>query len=208
MKPTPPPLPGPPLSKKQQVWFPDTSALVTLAVHTPLQQVVQKSLSGRTTVLAEAVVRELQGLTVAPPPLGKWARTALSQLDWLHKPIRLDSPQGTDLALALQERMASGRMLRHPMEHFGEAAIIALASRARRMSPIMLSDDHDARTLARDYRVTPVSTHRLLHMLVQRRRITPDEAQRFCDALADHGRGPTITAADFLAGRLGRVGKP
>jgi hypothetical protein len=47
---------------RQLVWFPDTSALVTLAVHPPLQRAVAATLSSHRRVLVEAVKAELQAL--------------------------------------------------------------------------------------------------------------------------------------------------
>ncbi|MGQ0776530.1 MAG: hypothetical protein ACT4NY_19245 [Pseudonocardiales bacterium] len=113
------------------MWFLDTSALVTLAVYPPLQQAVRVVLSQHSRVLVNAVVVELEGLAMTQLSVAVWAKTALGQLDWLGNPVRLDDPEGTDLAAALQEELAAGRSLKHDAEHFGEAAIIALASPAR-----------------------------------------------------------------------------
>ncbi len=118
---------------RRQVWFPDTSALVTLAVHLPLQQAVVATLSTHDRVLVDAVAAELHGLAATAGPVSGWAGTALKQLDWLGTPVRVDDPVGTRLAVELQEQIAGGRALSHPMQHYGEAAIISLASRARRV---------------------------------------------------------------------------
>jgi hypothetical protein len=109
----------------QQVWFLETSALVTLAVHLPLQQAVAATLSAHPRVLVKAVVTELEGLALTSDSTATWAGTALSQLGWLGQPVPLDDPAGVDLAARLQEEIAGSRPLKHPMEHFGEAAVIS-----------------------------------------------------------------------------------
>jgi hypothetical protein len=101
------------------VWFPETSALVTLAVHLPLQQAVVAVLSAHPLVLVKAVVAELEELAMTSDITATWAGAALSQLDWLPEPVPLDDPVGVELAVSLQEEIASGRPLKHPMEHFG-----------------------------------------------------------------------------------------
>ena len=48
-------------SAKRQVWFPDTSALVTLAVHLPLQRAVVATLSAHWLVLVKSRGRGTRG---------------------------------------------------------------------------------------------------------------------------------------------------
>jgi hypothetical protein len=67
------------------VWFPDTSALVTLGVHHPLQKAIEATLSAHRRVLVKAVAEELRGLASTTPPEAVWARVALGQLEWLGK---------------------------------------------------------------------------------------------------------------------------
>jgi hypothetical protein len=97
---------------KALVWFPDTSALVSLAVHLPLQQAVQATLSPHRRVLVTAVLAELQELARSTRTAA-WAGAALGQLDWLGEPVRLDDPDGTKLAVQVQEHIAAG--FRHPV---------------------------------------------------------------------------------------------
>jgi len=130
---------------KPAVWFPDTSALITLAVHEPLHAAVRAVLSRQRRVLVTAIVDELDSLSRARGSLADWARTALGQLDWLGRPVEVDVPVGTRLAASFQERLAGERPLRHCLEHYGEAAIVALACRARKFAPRLLSDDYGAR---------------------------------------------------------------
>ena len=131
---------------------------------------------------------------------------ALGQLGWLGKPVVLDSPSGTALASEIQLDLAAGRSLRHALEHWGESAIISLASRATHL--LMLSDDYDARIAAHVNGVEAMSVHKFLHMLIVNRRITAQEAAAFADALHDAGRSPDFTADELRSGRLKRVGEP
>lgn len=80
------------------VWFTDTSALVTLAVHPPLRRALVATLSSHDRVLVDAVVAELEGLAGTSGAVGAWAGTALKQLDWLGTPVPVDDPVGTRLA--------------------------------------------------------------------------------------------------------------
>lgn len=195
-------------SARPLVWFPDTSALVTLAVHPPLQRAVVAALSVHNLVLVESVVAELKGLAGTSGRAAVWAGTALGQLDWLGAPVRVDDPVGTRLAVELQELIAGGRPLVHEMQHFGEAAIISLASRARHLRPLMLSDDYDARVAAKNRDVEPFSVHKLLHLMISQGKITAAQASGYADALHAANRAQDYTAAELASGRLGRVGLP
>jgi hypothetical protein len=195
-------------SDRPQVWFPETSALVTLAVHLPLQQAVMATLSAHPLVLVKAVVTELEELAGTSDITATWAGTALGQLDWLGEPVSLDDPAGVELAVQLQEETAAGRPMRHSMEHFGEAAVISLASRARRMRPLMLCDDYNARVTASNHRVEPFSVHKLMHLMITQGKITATQAAAFADALDKAGRAHDYTAQELASGRLGRVGQP
>lgn len=193
---------------KDIVWFLDTSALITLAVHEPLHSAVIKALSNRKAVLMGAVVRELEDLTSTRAPVASWAKSALQQLEWLGQPVALDDPVGTDLAVAFQEEVSAGRPLTYPGQQYGEAAIVAAASRAQTVETRMLSDDYDARVLALNNGVTPLSVHRLLHTMIAAQRITVAEAASYAKALTDANRSSDYTADELKTGRLGRAGQP
>lgn len=195
-------------STRAQVWFPETSALVTLAVHLPLQQAVMATLSSHRRVLVRAVVTELEELATTSDITATWAGTALGQLDWLGEPVPLDDPVGVELAVQLQEEIALSRPLKHPMEHFGEAAVISLASRARIVRPLMLCDDYGARVAASSHNVEPFSVHKLLHLMIGQGKLTATDAATFADALDKAGRAKDYTAHELASGRLGRVGQP
>jgi hypothetical protein len=159
-------------------------------------------------VLVKAVVAELEGLACGVSPTASWARIALGQIDWLGEPVLVDDPVGTSLAQQYQEQVAAGRVLRHRLEHYGEAAIVALAGRAQHLAPRMLSDDYDARVLAKNNKVEPVSVHRLLFSMIANGAITDSTAAEFAGALHSAGRAPDYTAEELRTGRLGRVGHP
>lgn len=196
------------LPAKPVVWFPDTSALVTLAVHQPLHDAVVIALSNSRRILVKAVVAELEGLSQSTSHTAGWASRALKQLEWLGEPVRVDDPVGTELALQFQEQVAAGRPLKHDLEHYGEAAIVALASRARTVAPRILSDDYDARVLAKNNDVEPVSVHRLLFSMIAGGFISDVEAADFAEALRVAGRAQDYTAEELRIGRLGRAGRP
>jgi hypothetical protein len=195
-------------SAKPQVWFLDTSALVTLAVHNPLQRAVLATLSVHRRVLTTAVQEELRGLARTSSTSAEWADVALTQLEWLGEAVPLDDPAGTRLAVEIQEHIAAGRPLRHEMEHFGEASIISMASRAQTLRPLMLSDDYDARIAAKSRDVESMSIHKLLHIMIKQAKVTQAQAAGFADALYRAGRAQDYTAAELAAGRIGRVGLP
>ena len=90
----------------------------------------------------------------------------------------------------------------------GEAAIVALASRAQHLRPRLLSDDYDARILAHNHQVEPLSVHKLLTSMIAAGHVTPQTAARYADALRQAGRAGDYTADELQTGRLGRVGQP
>jgi hypothetical protein len=193
---------------RRLVWFPDTSALVTLAVHAPLHRAVVATLSTHHRVLLRAVVAELEDLAGSGDSAAPWAETALGQLDWLGEPVSLDDPVGTRLAAEIQLELAAGRALKHDSEHWGEAAIIALAARAQTVRPLMLSDDYNARVAALARGTNAYSVHKLLHQMIKQQRLAPAVAARFAEALTTAGRAQDYTADELASGKLGRVGQP
>ena len=122
--------------------------------------------------------------------------------------MHVDEPAGTRLVQRFQKEVAGTRPLKHDSEHVGEATIVALASRAHWLAPRMLSDDYDARVLAKNNNVEPASVHRLLSAMIATRKITDVEAARFAAALRDAGRAPDYTAEELRTGRLGRAWRP
>jgi len=175
---------------------------------TSLRQAVESVLSTHRRVLVRAVVIELEGLASTEPPIADWAAIALGRLEWLGKAVKLDDPVGTDLARTVQEELAVGRPLKHNTEHYGEAVIIALASRAQKLTPLMLSDDYDARFAAHSRRIRSFSVHRLIHMMLRQSKISEMQAEAFVNALFKAGRSQDYTVAELVSGRLGCVGRP
>jgi hypothetical protein len=72
----------------------------------------------------------------------------------------------------------------------------------------MLSDDYDARVLAKNNHVEPVSVHRLLFSMITSGIINDVEAADFAEALHVAGRAQDYTAEELRQGRLGRAGRP
>jgi hypothetical protein len=105
------------------VWWPDTSALITLAIIPGLRTAVVTQLTGsantRRVLLARAILAELQGLARSADPVGPHARTALGQLNWIHRTVTLDDPDGTERAKQFQLEVANGRPLERQTDHWG-----------------------------------------------------------------------------------------
>ena len=198
-----------PAPTKPQVWFPDTSALVTIAVHTPLGDDVRARMgaAGTRRVLLAAVVGELEDLAGSRSSDARWASKALSELAWLGAPVPLDD-LGQQLAVDFQEEIRGGRPLRHPAEHWGEAAILGLATRAQALTPLMFSDDYNARIAADSNGVKAVGVHKYLHLMVRARAMTAPRASAHAQALHAAGRHQDYTQQELVDGRLGRVGMP
>lgn len=194
---------------RRQVWFIDTSALITMAIHPPLQRYVVGILSKKHRILAKAIVDELAELARwADTPLRKWAKTAMEQLGWLGDAVLLDEPVGIRLAAQIQEELAAGRPLRHDLEHWGEAATIAIASRAQIVQPLFLSDDYNARVAAHTRGVKALGIHKLLHLLIKRGALSSSQAVDYSDALTAARRASDYTEKELIGGDLGRAGRP
>src|SRR5258708_1295782 len=118
---------------KALVWFPDTSALVTLAVQLPLQQAVQARLSAHRRVLVTAVVAELEELAKSPTPAAAWAGAALDQLSWLGEPVRLDDHRGD----AIEGRRWRERWPMDRLAEGGDETVRLMAQRPARAGPAL-----------------------------------------------------------------------
>ena len=198
-----------PAPTKPQVWFPDTSALVTLAVHTPLGDDVRARMGavGALRVLLDAVVGDLHDLAGSRSTDAPWAAKALGELAWLGKPVALDD-LGQQLAVDFQEEIRGSRPLRHPAEHWGEAAILGLTTRAEKLTPLMFCDDYNARLAADGNGVKAVGVHKYLHLLIRARAMPAPRAAGHAQALYAAGRHQDYTQQELAVGRLGRVGMP
>ena len=97
---------------------------------------------------------------------------------------------------------------REAREHWGESAIIAVASRARTLAPIMLCDDHGARVAANDNGIKPYGVHKLLSLMIKQNRITATDAETHANALNLASRFADYTAAELASFDLGRAGEP
>ncbi|WP_215455089.1 hypothetical protein [Streptomyces sp. ATCC 21386] len=198
-----------PAPAKPALWFVDTSSLLSLAADDNLRQTVQGELVSRRRVLLDVVVDELERLaSQGPPGIKDLAVAALGQLDWLGEPVDTDELVAAERVVEIQDIMRSGRSLRHPAEHWAESVIMAMAERLQQMDPYMLCEDYNARVESLHHNLTPFSIHKLLARMVQGDRLAADEAVIFADALQAAERGKDYTAAEFISGRLGRVGQP
>ncbi|MEI6621981.1 MAG: hypothetical protein WCP28_08755 [Actinomycetes bacterium] len=198
------------MTSVQVAWFIDTSALVTLAISPGLNQAVQTALTQppHRALLMLAVRNELDGLVQKnEQPVANWAAGALTQLAWLGKPLEM-SPADETRADELQKIIAGGRALTHPQQHYGEAAIIATATRATLVKTAMLSDDYGARIEAKNHGLTTASVHKLIHLLIRNNVITAQTGWQFAEALHKAGRAQDYSIDELQDGKLGRVGRP
>lgn len=194
-----------------RLWLVDTSSLVTMAAHAALRDSVISYLDAEHGALPQAVVGELRGLQRAPVPTSTWARAALTQLDWLGTPARLVEGPLLDTALAIQQEMALSAPLERDDQHWGESAIIAIGKHLSRVDAIMLSEDYDARLGARRHDLGAMSLTRLMHHMTLDGFRTPMQVSGYTTALVRAERWtrqPALSADDFVAGRLGKQGRP
>jgi predicted ribonuclease YlaK len=194
-------------SAKPEAWFPDTSTLITLAHRTPLGDAVRSYFDGKGVVLLEAVVDELEALTSTKGSVAPFAKKALRELSWAREPVPI---KDADIvrALEFQNEIRGGEALSHDLEHWGESAIIALASLAQHRAPIMLSEDYNARAAANRNKISSYSVHKLLSRMIRENQISATDAEAHANALQRAGRASDYTAAELTSGRLGRVGQP
>lgn len=198
-----------PAPAKAALWFVDTSSLLSLAADDNLRQTVQVELESQRRVLLDVVVDELDSLaSQGLPGIKDLAIAALEQLDWLGDPVDTGELVAAERVVEIQDVMRSGRSLRHPAEHWAESVIMAMAERLQQMDPYMLCEDYNARVESLHHNLTPFSTHKLLARMVQGDRLAADTAVTFADALQAAERGKDYIAAEFISGRLGRVGQP
>ncbi|MEV6792403.1 hypothetical protein AB0M87_10460 [Streptomyces sp. NPDC051320] len=159
--------------------------------------------------MLDVVHDELVGLAGRGEPcLQSLATEALGQLDWLGDPVDTSTFVIPDRVIEIQDILRSGRSLKHPAEHWAESVIMAMAERLQHTDPHMLSEDYNARVESTFHHVTPFSIHKLLARMVRQGGLTAGEAAAFAQALEAADRGADYTTDDFLAGRLGRVGRP
>lgn len=112
-------------------------------------------------------------------------------------------------ALQIQERIAGGRPLGRPAEHFGEAAIIAKTLAKPNIMAVLLSEDYDARLIAKANGLHPYSLHKLLNSMISQGKSSAAEAEAHASALHRAGRTRCgYTAEELRDGTLGRAGLP
>jgi len=117
----------------------------------------------------------------------------------------LDDDAGREESARLQGIIAVGRPLIHPLQHYGEAALIVVG---RPLGAQAVIEDHDARVAAHNNGLRPASVHKLLHLWIVRGVITAAQAFQYCESIRLAGRGRDYTEEELTQGKLGRVGKP
>lgn len=198
-----------PAPVKPVLWFVDTSSLLSLAADDELREAVQGKLSSQRHVLLDVVVDELERLArQGRPAVQCLAATALGQLNWLGEPVDTNALATGERVAQIQDILRSGRALQHPSEHWAESVIMAMAERLTQVDPHVLSEDYSARIESLHHNLTPFSIHKLLSHMVREDGLSAVEAAGFADALKAAGRGSDYTAAEFISGKLGRVGHP
>jgi len=181
----------------------DTGGLLTLAVDAGLWNLAVTRFDGTGKTLL-AVVNELKHLR-GDAKVGGLARTVLTDLDWLGEPIVLNDDAGREEAARLQEIIAAGRPLIHPLQHYAEAALIVVG---RPLGARAVIEDHDARVEAHKNGVRPASVHKLLHLWIASGVISPTQAFQYCESIRLAGRGSDYTEEELTQGKLGRVSEP
>ncbi|WP_458246908.1 hypothetical protein [Streptomyces sp. MAI_2237] len=199
----------PPTPEKPAVWFIDTSALLTLAVHDDLRSVVQGEIGAQHHILVDVVYDELDRLAEeGAPDVKSLAAAALGQLDWLGTILDTSDKVAAVRVREIQDIVRGGRPLKDPFEHWAESVIMALTERMQRGTPHFLCEDHNARVESRHHGCVPFSVHKFLSHMVRHGRLAAERAVSFADAIMEAGRGNDYTAQEFASGRLGRVGHP
>lgn len=183
----------------------DTSTLITIAADPALGSLVKELFAGKGGVPC-AVVTELEQ-KFGDQRVGQLARIAFKDIEWLGEPIPVDTDELRQEVELIQNKIAAGRSLQHPLQHYGESAMIVLAARdgAR-----CFTEDHDARIAAKCLNVVAISCHRLISLLIQDGKLADEEGLRMVEVIRDKGRGQDYTLNELREGgpALGRVWMP
>ncbi len=189
-----------------ETWYIDTSALITLAYHRPLRSTVVDFLQPRKTKLVSSVVHELRRKKSSDPS-NIYTNAAIADLPWLGTPERHEHLN--EEIYDMQDDIAAGKQLAHPLEHLGESHIIAAGMERLPGEVFMVCDDHNARVMGKNNGIHPLSVHRLLHEMVLIGILAPSIAAAYSVVLHTKGRaGRSFTDVQFQNGELGRMGEP
>jgi hypothetical protein len=188
-----------------ETWYIDTSALITLAYHRPLRSTVVDFLQPRKTILVSSVVHELTRKKKVDPS-NIYTNAAIADLSWLGTAERHEHLN--DAIYDIQEDIAAGKQLVHPLEHLGESHIIA-AGRLLPGEVFMVCDDHNARVMGKSNGIHPLGVHRLMHEMIRLGVLNPSIAAAYSVVLHTKRRaGRSFTEIDFQSGDLGHMGEP
>ncbi|MEU3432089.1 hypothetical protein [Streptomyces sp. NPDC006863] len=198
-----------PAPAKPQLWFVDTSSVLSLATDDGLRAAIQREVGTQRHVVLDVVFDELERLASQGRPAEKTlAAAALGQLGWLGEPVDTSTFVDPERVAEIQDVLRSGRVLKHPGEHWAESVIMAMAERLAEVDPYLLCEDYNARIESIHHNLTPLSVHKLLSQMVRKNCLSVADAVSFASAVQAAERGSDYTAADFISGRLGRVGRP
>jgi hypothetical protein len=160
--------------------------LLTLAVDSGLWNLALSRFEA-TAKTVVAVISELEHLR-RDSKVGRLAFAVLGALAWLGEPVALDDDGGREEAERLRDAIAGGRPLIHPLQHYGEAALIVVG---RSLGAQAVIEDYDARVAALRYGVRPLSVHKLLHLWIRQGVLTSAQAFEYSEAIRHAGRVST-----------------
>lgn len=204
------------LAGGQRIWLLDTSSLLSMAVDVAISAAVLDEIGADKVVVIDVVLEELE-YRAAVSGTADLARNALAGRlpSWVS--FGTENISLTEIAAA-QEDVADGRVLTDDSQHWAEATIIAMGRQSAASAAgytsikVLLSEDYDARRVAsRVTNMLALSIHGLFADRVRGERMTAQAAAELSDMLHKAGRGPVVSADDFVdrtGRRLGRVGQP
>lgn len=198
-----------------RLWFPDTSSLLTMAVHPDIHAAVLAEMGADPVVVIDVVVDELH-LRKRRRSTAELAKSALAALPATWSVLDTSSHAELEDIRQAQSDVADGRALADDEQHWAESVVIALGRRsaatASTTAKLLLSEDFDARRVASTVRLMRgASVHRVLHDHVHAGRMSAEAAAALAAEIRDAGRGPDVTAEEFRAPvqrGLRRVGMP
>jgi len=179
--------------------------MITLAHYRPLRGLVVGFLQPRKIIHVSSVAQELKRLS-EDHPNNIYFNAAVRDQAWLGAPQ--EHLHLVDEIFDIRDDLAVGTSFSHPLEHLGESHIIAAGVHVAG-DVFVVADDHNARVLAKERGLHPMSIIRLMHEMVLLGLLTPEKAAEHANELKRLGRAvKKYEAANFLDGKLGRIGEP
>ncbi|GAA3623674.1 hypothetical protein GCM10022223_45850 [Kineosporia mesophila] len=198
-----------------QVWFIDTSALMSAAVSLHLDREIQSAIGTDPCMLLDVVVDELR-YRAATDGRRSLAEIALGSLARYGPPVKTLGLVAEADVRGIQALLSDPHPLRHPAEHYAESVAIEMMRAAHNRGSQhrfrFLSEDYDARVAANQVpSCEPLSTPRLLWARVRQGGLAAAQAVSITDELMRAGRCRDFTVAELSGSqraRLGRAGHP